>query len=67
MVDWLPKSFQTAVLLLPSVHGVEILRHGYFGNAVHSHYDVGYMATCCLVLTLFGLVVVREAGRRVEF
>jgi capsular polysaccharide transport system permease protein len=67
MVDWLPKSFQTVVLLLPTVHGVEILRHGFFGNTVRSHFDVGYMATCCLVLTLFGLYVVREAGRRVEF
>jgi ABC-type polysaccharide/polyol phosphate export permease len=67
MVDWLPKNFQTVVLYLPTVHGVEILRHGYFGNVVPSHYDVGYMAECCLVLSLMGFLVVREAGRRVEF
>jgi ABC-type polysaccharide/polyol phosphate export permease len=67
MVDWLPKNFQTVVLYLPTVHGVEILRHGYFGNVVPSHYDVGYMAECCLVMSLIGFLVVREAGRRVEF
>jgi ABC-type polysaccharide/polyol phosphate export permease len=67
MVDWLPRKFQTVVLLLPTVHGVEMLRHGYFGNIVPSHYDLGYMATCCLVLSLAGLLVSRGAARRVEF
>jgi capsular polysaccharide transport system permease protein len=67
MVDWLPVSLQKFVLLLPMVHGVEMLREGYFGGVVRTHYDVGYMATCCLVLSLAGLYVVREAGRRVEF
>jgi ABC-type polysaccharide/polyol phosphate export permease len=67
MVDWLPKKLQDAVLVLPMVHGVELLRHGYFGNAVRTHYDIGYMAICCLVLSLCGLYVVREASRRVEF
>jgi capsular polysaccharide transport system permease protein len=67
MVEWLPKKLQDAVLVLPMVHGVELLRHGYFGNAVRTHYDIGYMATCCLILSLCGLYVVREASRRVEF
>jgi capsular polysaccharide transport system permease protein len=66
MVDWLPRKFQTLVLLLPMVHGVELLRQGYFGNVVHTHYDIGYMAECCLVMTLAGLYMVRVAGRRVE-
>jgi ABC-type polysaccharide/polyol phosphate export permease len=55
------------VLLLPMVHGIEILREGYFGGVVPAHYDIGYMATCCLVLSLAGLYLVREASRRVEF
>jgi len=66
MVDWLPPAFQKVVLLLPMVHGVEILREGYFGNVVKSHYDVGYMAMCCLILTLAALYLVRDAGERVE-
>lgn len=67
MVDWLPPNMQKVVLLLPMVHGIEILREGFFGNAVLAHYDVGYMAICCLVLTLAGLYLVHEASRRVEF
>jgi capsular polysaccharide transport system permease protein len=67
MVDWLPTGMQKIVLLLPMVHGVEMLREGYFGNVVRTHYDVGYMAMCCLVLSMAGLYLVREAGRRVEF
>jgi capsular polysaccharide transport system permease protein len=66
MVDWLPKSAQKVVLLLPMVHGVEMIREGYFGNVVRTHYDLGYMATCCLVLTLLGLFLVRDAGKRVQ-
>jgi capsular polysaccharide transport system permease protein len=66
MVDWLPKSAQDVVLLLPMVHGVEIIREGYFGNVVRTHYDIGYMAMCCLVLTFLGLFLVRDAGKRVQ-
>jgi capsular polysaccharide transport system permease protein len=67
MVDWLPVEMQKLVLLLPMVHGAEMLRAGYFGNVVPTHYDVGYMASCCLILSLAGLYLVRQAGRRLEF
>lgn len=67
MVDWLPTRMQKIVLYLPMVHGVELVRHGYFGNVVQTHYDIPYMAGCCLILTLCALYVVREAGRRIEF
>jgi len=66
MVDWLPPAFQKVVLLLPMVHGVEMLRDGYFGNAIRTHFDVSYMAVCCLFLTLAGLYLVRDAGQKVE-
>jgi capsular polysaccharide transport system permease protein len=67
MVDWLPVGMQKVVLLMPMVHGTEILREGYFGNVVPTHYDVGYMASCCLVLSLTSLYVVRQVSRRMEF
>jgi ABC-type polysaccharide/polyol phosphate export permease len=44
-----------------------MLREGYFGNVVATHYDLGYMASCCLILSLAGLYLVRQASRRVEF
>jgi capsular polysaccharide transport system permease protein len=67
MVDWLPTNMRNVVLLLPMVHGVEMLREGYFGDVVATHYDLGYMAACCLTLSLAGLYLVREASRRVKF
>lgn len=66
MVDWLSPKFQEFVLYVPMVHGVEILREGYFGNATRTHYDLAYMAGWCLMLTLVGLYMVREASQRVE-
>ncbi|MHB8843708.1 MAG: ABC transporter permease [Nitrospirota bacterium] len=66
MVDWLPPAGREVVLWLPMVHGVEILREGYFGSAVRAHYDVVFMAVVCLCLTFAGLALTREAGRRVE-
>jgi capsular polysaccharide transport system permease protein len=66
MVDWLPPRAQEIILLLPMVHGVELLREGYFGTSVRTHHDIAYMSICCLVLTLVGLFLVRDAGRRVE-
>jgi capsular polysaccharide transport system permease protein len=47
------------------VHGVELLREGYFGSAVHAQYDIAYMAVICLCLNVLGLAMLREAGRRV--
>lgn len=65
-VDWLPTKLQEMVLWLPMVNGVEILREGYFGMAFKFHYDLAYVCSFNLVLTLFGLALARETGRRVQ-
>ena len=67
MVDWMPQKLQDLVLFLPMVHGVELLRQGYFGNVVKTHYSMPYMASCCLVMTLAAVFLVRKAGHRIEF
>jgi ABC-type polysaccharide/polyol phosphate export permease len=67
MVEWLPTNMQRAVLLLPMVHGTEILREGFFGNVVKTHYSIGYMAACCITMTLGGLYLAHQVGRRLEF
>jgi capsular polysaccharide transport system permease protein len=66
MVHWLPRTAQEAVLWLPMVHGVEMIRHGYFGNVVPTYENPAYFVAVNLVLTLIGLALVREAGRRVQ-
>lgn len=66
MVDWLPSAAQDAVLLFPMVHGVELIRHGYFGHMVKTYESPMYFAIVNMILTLVGLALVRETGRRVE-
>jgi ABC-type polysaccharide/polyol phosphate export permease len=66
MVDWLPVRLQRYVLLLPMVHGTEMMREGWFGNVVRTHHNVGYMAGVCLVLSLTALFVQRQVSRRIE-
>jgi ABC-2 type transport system permease protein/capsular polysaccharide transport system permease protein len=65
MVDSLPKQAQDILLFLPMVHGVEMVREGYFGSSFKAHYDVAYMALFCVGLTLLALAQVRRIGRMV--
>lgn len=64
MVHWLPKAGQDAILWLPMVHGVEMIRHGYFGDLVPTYESPTYFATFNLVMTLIGLWLVREISNR---
>lgn len=65
MVDALPKVAQEVVLMLPMVHGVELLREGYFGSSYKAHYDLSYMALVCTCMTLLGLAKTRQISRTV--
>ncbi|WP_336980707.1 ABC transporter permease [Altererythrobacter fulvus] len=65
MVDALPKLAQEIVLYIPMVHGVEMVREGYFGARAHAHYDLGYVLPFSLVLTFVALLLVRWVARRV--
>ena len=65
MVDALPTAAQDFVLLLPMVHGVELLREGYFGASFKAHYSMAYMAVWCAGLTILGLAKTRQISRTV--
>lgn len=64
-VDALPRIAQEFILWLPMVHGVEIIREGYFGSTFKAHYDLGYMVLTCIVLTLLGIAKTRQISRMV--
>lgn len=66
IVDVLPSEAQHYVLLLPMVHGVEMLREGYFGSQFVSHYSFSYMALWNAILTLLGLSLVRKVSLTLE-
>jgi ABC-type polysaccharide/polyol phosphate export permease len=63
IVDSLPVHMQKFVLLLPMVHAVELMRHGYFGSKIQAHYNVSYLVLSCVVLTFLGLAKVRQVSR----
>ncbi|KIP17073.1 MULTISPECIES: ABC transporter permease [Burkholderia] len=66
MVDWLPAKAREAVLLLPWVHGVEMLRSGYLGDAYTYHYSTAFMCWTASLLMLGGLLILKVVHRRVE-
>ena len=66
IVDGLPPIAQEYVLMLPMVHGIELVRDGYFGSLFNAHYDVAYLTFSCMFLTLAGLALVAQAGKKVQ-
>ncbi len=66
LVDWLPTQAQAIVLWIPMVNGVEMLRAGYYGSAIQSHYSAGYLATVNLIMLWFGLKLVERSKRMVN-
>lgn len=65
MVDALPRVAQEIVLYIPMVHGVEIVREGYFGARARAHYDLGYVLPLSLLLTGLALLEIRKLAARV--
>jgi len=65
LVDSLPKAAQEFVLTLPMVHGVEMIREGYFGGKINAVYDTGYMTAMILLLMFLGLVQIRRISKDV--
>lgn len=65
LVDALPPAAQDVILWFPMVHGAEMLREGYFGSAVRSHFNPFYLLSVNVVLTGIGLANTRIIGRSV--
>ena len=61
-VNALPPAVREIVLWVPMINAVEYLREGWFGSVMHAHYDIGYLATVNVVLSLAGFSLVRQIG-----
>lgn len=66
MVSWLPRSLQEFVLLSPLVHASEMIRAGYFGPSVPTHWSVFYLLACGLAANAIGLAMVGKASKNIE-
>lgn len=65
MVASLPEAAQYIVLFLPTVHGVEIVREGWFGSRARAIYDLSYIIPFNLVLSMVAMLQVRKVVGRV--
>lgn len=65
LVAALPLFAQELVLWIPIVHGVEMVRDGFFGDQARSVYDLGYLVPFNLVLTCAALIALRYVSHRV--
>lgn len=66
LVDWLPEWGQKLILYHPMVHCYEVFRAGFFGDAVVTHYDIGYFVGCTFTLTFIAVWAVRWIRPRVQ-
>jgi ABC-2 type transport system permease protein/capsular polysaccharide transport system permease protein len=60
LVAALPAGAQQFVLYIPTVHGAELLREGWFGDRARAIYDLGYIIPVNLVLNALALLQVRR-------
>ncbi len=65
MVAALPPAAQDIVYYIPTVHGTEMLREGWFGERARAVYDLSYMIPVIAVLAFLAMVKVRQVASRV--
>lgn len=66
LVEWLPQELRDLVLLLPTVHNLEMIRYGFFGNLMYPYYDIFYSIFFNLFLTFFGLLLLKISLRNLQ-
>lgn len=64
MTSWLAPEAQNAMYFSPFVHGMEMMRHGIFGQRVDAQWDATVPIVASLVLMLIGLSMCRRVRRK---
>jgi ABC-type polysaccharide/polyol phosphate export permease len=65
-VSALPPKAQEVILILPMVHGVEMVREAYFGSKFVPHYDLEYLVIVCSVMSLLGFALLKRVSEEVK-
>ncbi len=66
LVDWLPSKVQSLALWMPMISANELIRSGYFGDVIDTHYDIVWLISCNMFLTITGMFLCGYVGQRVE-
>jgi capsular polysaccharide transport system permease protein len=65
--DWLPVHLRDfALKAMPSIQSYDMIRAGLFGPVVHPHYSLIYQSVLFTLMTLFGLVLIRDSRKYIE-
>jgi capsular polysaccharide transport system permease protein len=65
LAAWLPPALRDWALYMPSLQAFEMMRAGMFGAEVRTYGDAIYDTFALAVLTLFGLLIMRESRKYV--
>lgn len=65
MAEWLPEGIRRLALMQPSLQAYELIRAGMFGSVVRTYGNIGYESTILSILTLVGLLLMRDARKYV--
>jgi capsular polysaccharide transport system permease protein len=67
LAEWLPTPLRHfALTVMPSLHAYEMIRAGLFGNRIQTFYDMAYLTSILIVLTLVGLWLVRRVRAHLQ-
>jgi capsular polysaccharide transport system permease protein len=66
LLDWLPPGARKGLLYLPFSHGIEMIRHGYYGSAIRTYEDPEYLLVVSLTMVAFGIAFIRDTARHLE-
>ncbi len=66
MVSWLPPQAREIALLVPFVHGIEIIRTGVFGEYAETYYSFSYPLLVGAVLNIVGLSLISISMDRLD-
>lgn len=64
IVAALPEFAQEIVLWVPMVHGIEMVRDGYFGSQARAIYDLSYVIPVNMVMITVALLLTRYVSKR---
>lgn len=66
MLAWLPESARHALMILPFVHTVEMIRAAVFGEFVATYYSIPYALAFGFGFNILGLLLISSARDRIE-
>ncbi len=68
LAEWLPTPLRNfALIVMPSIHGYEMIRSGMLGSRITAYYDISYFTYILVALTVIGLWLLHNVRHHLEF